>query len=171
MGKNTKKSDTVFSLNITKNQYANVFDQFVEQRGYMTKLIDKFSWCAPITAGWLIRAEIPEYKDFIAITFAPNYIDRSHRFNKARGINRVMTAGKRKLDKWVKKNGSTESFMSESIMDKSKYFITVDEFETEFPSASAEEKEKYKEFVDYILVFENKIQKYYGDKKVKIVVV
>ena len=32
-------------------------------------------------------------------------------------------------------------------------------------------KEKYKEFLDYIWVFENKIHKYYGKKKIKIVVV
>ena len=168
MGKNTKKSETVFSLNITKNQYANVFDQFAEKNGYMTKLIDKFSQDEPITAGWLIRAEIPAYEKFIALTFAPNFTDCSHRFNKACGINRVLTAGKRKLDKWVKKNGSIDNFVSESIM---KYFVDVEDFEKEFSYTSAECKEKYAEFIDYVKMFEAKIKKYYGDKEIKIVVV
>ena len=86
-------------------------------------------------------------------------------------MNVVLTAGERKLKQYIKENGSLDNFESESILD---CFVSVDDFKTliaNYEDNAEEAVVMYAEYLDYIKAFENKIQKYYGDKEIKIVVV
>ena len=174
----TKKSNVKFARNVSKEQFQKMFKEFQARHGYMTKLVEKFTLGKeePCIDGYLVRAEIPEYENFVAITFirSDNDVQRtkSARFLKSIGMNVVLTAGERKLKQYIKENGSLENFKSESIL---KCFVSVDEFKElvagYWENATDERVALYAEYLDYIKAFENKIQKYYGDKEVKIVVV
>lgn len=136
----------------------------------MTKLFDKFSKKEPVTAGYLFRAEIPEFDNYIAISFIDNYDDElSSRFCKAVGINKVITAGNRKLKKFIKTYGSLDNFKSESILNK---FKSLEQIHSEYNNIVTDEYlKKYSDFLDYVKAFEDKIKKYYDNKNVKIVVI
>lgn len=171
----SKKSTVKFARNVTKEQFQKMFEEFQSRHGYMTKIVN--NWCneKPFIDGYLVRAEIPEYDNFVAITFirSENDIQRtkSARFLKSIGMNVVLTAGERKLKQYIKENGSLENFKSESILN---CFVSVDEFKELIADCWNDVDERvtmYAEYLDYIKAFENKIQKYYGDKEVKIVVV
>lgn len=173
----TKKSNVKFARNVSKEQFQKMFEEFQARHGYMTKLVEKFTLGKeePRIDGYLVRAEIPGYDNFVAITFisADNDVQKtkSARFLKSIGMNVVLTAGERKLKQYIKENGSLDDFESESILD---CFVSVDDFKeliASYEDNSEESVEMYTEYLDYIKAFENKIQKYYGDKKVKIVVV
>jgi hypothetical protein len=173
----TKKSNVKFARNVSKEQFQKMFEEFQSRHGYMTKLVEKFTLGKeePCIDGYLVRAEIPEYDNFVAITFIRSENDvqrtKSARFLKSIGMNVVLTAGERKLKQYIKENGSLENFKSESILN---CFVSVDEFKELIADCwnNADERvAMYAEYLDYIKAFENKIQKYYGDKEVKIVVV
>lgn len=175
----TKKSNVKFARNVSKEQFQKLFDEFQSRHGYMTKLVEKFTFGKeePRIDGYLVRAEIPEYDNFVAITFVSSDNDiqktKSSRFLKSIGINVVLTAGERKLKQYIKKHGSLDNFESESILN---CFVPVNEFKELIASDYFDENvdehvAMYAEYFEYIKAFENKIQKYYGDKKVKIVVV
>lgn len=175
----TKKSNVKFARNVSKEQFQKMFNEFQARHGYMTKLVEKFTLGKeePRIDGYLVRAEIPNYDNFVAITFVRSDDDiqkaKSSRFLKSIGINIVLTAGERKLKQYIKKYGSLDNFESESILN---CFVTVNEFKELIASDYFDENvdehiAMYAEYFEYIKAFENKIQKYYGDKKVKIVVV
>lgn len=175
----TKKSNVKFARNVSKEQFQKLFDEFQSRHGYMTKLVEKFTLGEeePRIDGYLVRAEIPEYDNFVAITFISSENDiqraKSSRFLKSIGMNVVLTAGERKLKQYIKENGSLDDFESESILD---CFVSVEDFKElvandYFGNATDERVALYAEYLAYIKAFENKIQKYYGDKEVKIVVV
>lgn len=166
------KSNSKFSKHITKTEFQKIFDEFQSYHGYMTKLFDKMTYKKPVTAGYLIRAEIPGFDNYIAISFIPNFNDEmSSRFCKAVGIKKVLTGGVRKLNKFIKDHGSLEKFESETILSSfktskeiSKYFILISDDGEKFIK-------KYDEFLDYIKAFENKIKKYYNNDNIKLVVI
>lgn len=172
-----KKSNVKFARNVSKEQFQKMFDEFQARHGYMTKLVEKFTLGKeePHIDGYLVRAEIPEFDNFVAITFisADNDVQKtkSARFLKSIGMNVVLTAGERKLKQYIKENGTLDDFESESILD---CFVSVEDFKeliASYDDNSEEAVVMYAEYLDYIKAFENKIHKYYGDKEVKIVVV
>jgi hypothetical protein len=164
--KKDKKSAIKFSEFITKNEYQELFKQFQERKGYMTKLYDKFSDNKSAILGYLVRAEIPGFKDFIAVSaVGPKDDKSSQRFIKAVAINKVLTAGERVLKHFIKAGGKLENWKSMSITD---FMDSVDHQKTRF---NEEYVQKYAELIDYIKAFENKIKKYYNNENIKIVVI
>ena len=169
----TKKSTVKFARNVTKEQFQKMFEEFQSRHGYMTKIVNNWIGNYSFIDGYLVRAEVPEYNnEYVAITFIHGdediEINKSARFLKSIGINTVLTAGKRKLDQFVKEHGSLDEFQSETILD---YFASVDELKDIAGVREDIDYDAYAEYLNYIQAFENKIKKYYGDKEIKIVVV
>lgn len=167
----TKQSTIKFSKFINKDEFKNIFDEFQSQHGYMTKLFDKTNEVNYNPMGYIMRAEIPGYPGFIALTYInANEYEYEHgkcsqRFIKAIGINKVLTGGQRKLKSYEKQFGSLAEFKSESILDE---FKPVDRAKKEYPE---ELIAYYIDLLDYIKAFENKIKKYYNGENIKIVVI
>jgi hypothetical protein len=158
-----KKSEIVFNKNISKEEYEKLFNEFSKNKGYLTKLMNKE--CNDIL-GYLVRAEIPGFKDFIAISFEPIFNNRP-RFAKSIAINRVLTAGQRKLKRFMEESGDLNNFTSESILDS---FDTPREYFESVPDDFV--IDNYAEIYEYISAFENKIKTYYNDNSnIKIVVI
>lgn len=156
----------IAKLNMSKSEFNELYDEFLNSHGYMTKLVNKkFN----DISGYLIRSEIDTINDikFVAIGFQPEFTSNANRFTKALGINRVLTGGKRKL-KQLLKTINAEDIVSESILDKFKSPAQLKEIELDYFQT---ENYSYSDFYDYIKAFEHKIKKYYNDKKVITIVV
>lgn len=166
------KSISKVSKHISKAEFQKIFDEFQSYHGYMTKLFDKMTYAKPVTAGYLIRAEIPGFDNYIAISFIQNFNDEMpSRFCKAVGIKKVLTGGVRKLNKFIKEHGSLEKFESETILNSFKSRKEILKYFTILSDDAEKFVLKYDEFLDYIKAFENKIKKYYNNDNIKLVVI
>lgn len=154
---------------ITKDEYQRIYNNFLNNKGYMTKLVNK---AMNDVAGYLIRAEIPTKSNeekVVAITFIPNIkFNAKPRFIKAVGINQVLVGGKRKLKKLLKKYGEIDKIESESIISS---FISPEDLNSIQISYFKDSNFSYNDFYNYIIAFENKIKKYYNNDNVKIIVI
>lgn len=164
------------SVSITKKEYQNLFNKFQSNHGYMSKLVNKST---NVICGYLVRSEIsdkkiPGGKTLIAISYHPlsEKIAPGSRINakfeKAIAMNKVMIGGKRAVNQWLKNNNSLDNIPEESIC---KYFKNPKEDPEFVESLKKYYGFDYQEFYNYVISFENKIKKYYGDKEITIIVV
>lgn len=151
---------------VTKETYQQLFNKFLDQHGYMTKLVNK---ATNDLSGYLLRAEIPtENSDtkYVALTFIPNNkYNSTPTFLKSVGINKVITAGFRKIKNAIKSNTKLES---DSL---SNYFKAPAALSNDELKMFESENFSYNDFYNYILAFENKIKKYYKNQNVTLLVV
>jgi hypothetical protein len=178
-----KKKNVIPYRGITKAEYLRVVDKFQDMHGYMTKLCyrgqDARGRDTSFVTGYLTRVEVPNKnfgtdKKVVVITYHPiaeseltsGRVDS--RFNKAIAMNKAMSRGIRKIKKYIKENGSLADLESGSIIHA---FRSPEEIPDQVLETWKNSGFDYKEYYNYIQVFENKIKKYYNDNEVLIVVV
>lgn len=167
----TKKSEIIFNKNVSNNEFENIFNEFSKNKGYMTKLLNKNE---NEVIGYLVRAEIPEFENFVAISFVPcpdiyKYNKKmNQRFTKCVAMNKVLNGGTRKLLKYIKEHGTVDSFESETIL---KNIIAPENLYKETLDYYKSDNFSYEDIYNYIIAFENKIKTYYNNKNIKIVVI
>lgn len=139
-------SKIVPKLNITKQEYQELYDEFLTAKGYMTKLVNKTD---NQVKEYLVRCEVDTINNIVVVALHTETLWPIHpRYIKAKAINTVMYGGKRKLKRLLKDN-SIENIQSENISNVYKDGLIK----------------------DYVKAFEDKIKKYYNDKKVITIVV
>lgn len=166
-----KKSEIIFNKNVSNDEFESIFNKFSQNKGYMTKLLNKKD---NEVIGYLVRAEIPEFKNFVAISFVPcsnthKYNQKmNQRFTKCVAMNKVLNGGIRKLTKYIKANGNVDSFESETILQN---IIAPEHLYEDTLNYYKGDNFSYEDIYNYIIAFENKIKTYYNNKNIKIVVI
>lgn len=163
-----------FGKTIDNATWESLKKTFKDRNGYMSKVINKAIKHGSNVAGYLVRAEVPAKTDkdtvIVAFSFVPNLETFNNaKFLKSIAMNKVITGANRKLSKLTKNKNINELENDNLINYFSNPLYTANEalayFKTDDNSFT------YKHFYEYVKEFENKINKYYTNKKIiKIVI-
>lgn len=158
-----------FNKNVTENTWKEISNEFKNRNGYLCKMINKALPDSKNLMGYLVRAEIPQgiYPDtiFLALSFVPNLeLVNNTKFVKSVAMNKVLVGGERRF-KFLNKLNEPKN---EYLISK---FISPETLSKEDLDYFKNDNFSYNDFYEYVKTFEEKINKYYKNKKVITLVV